>query len=164
ALENETSDKQSNLTREKLTIFDNGETRIDFYKSPKETKKVIVTFDSIYMKWDNPPFGFKLLSEQNIDIIAVQKKHKKIYHQDLSLEDFVEVVGDLVKKYQYKYSYGFSLGGYSALYYTGVFDFRILALAPRIPIHPVYGQKKEIGTAPFLHQLSLKSNENLEPA
>src|SRR5699024_6912071 len=110
-----------------------------------------------------PSFAYKLLSRQNIDIIAVQKRQKKKYHQDLSLETFVDVVGNLVKNYQYKYSYGFSLGAYSALYYCSVLDFTILALAPRLSIHPIYGRKKEIGSVPFLHRLKLKPNNNIKP-
>ena len=47
----------------KIIIYDNGESRIEFYKSLNKTNKVIVTFDSLNMVWKNPPFAFKLLRE-----------------------------------------------------------------------------------------------------
>lgn len=156
-------EQSDHISHHKLTLFDNGETRIDFYKRSTKTNKVIITFDSLNMTWDKPSFGFKLLSEQNIDIIAVQKRQKKTYHQDLSLEDFLKTVESLVNGYSTRISYGFSLGAYMVIYYTGALDCTILSLAPRLSIHPVYGKKREIGKEPFHHHLRLRENEYVKP-
>lgn len=151
------------IRHQKLTLFDNGETRIDFYKRNTKTNKIIITFDSLRMTWDKPSFGFKLLSEQNIDIIAVQKREKETYHQDLSLKDFLNAVELLVKGYKKRISYGFSLGAYLVVYYTGALDCIILSLAPRLSIHPIFGKKSNIGEMPFYHTYNLKKHPHVRP-
>lgn len=157
------SAKDDEYTHKILTIFDNNETRIKFHKRNTKTNKVIITFDSLNMTWDKPSFGYKLLTEQNVDIITVQKKRKKTYQQDLSLSEFENAVKTLVSGYSTRISYGFSLGGYLALYYTGSLNCTILALAPRLSIHPIYGKPSHIGKEPFLHDINLMFNEWTKP-
>lgn len=147
----------------KIILFDNGESRIEFYKKLEKTNKVILTFDSINMVWKNPPFGYKLLSRQNLDIIAVRKRKKQTYHQDLTQEDFYNTVHNLVECYEDKIAYGFSLGAYTALYYSSIVDCRILAISPRISIHPIYGKKQVIPKYDFKHKLNLPYNERISP-
>src|SRR5699024_9444744 len=145
---------EEKLDHRKLTIFNKGDTVIHFYKSPLPTSKVVITFDSLNMTNKRSTFGFKLLKEQEVDIIEVrkrkkkkiniitiQKKKKKKYQQDLSLDKFTETVQLLLKNYEDKIAYGFSLGAYLALYFTSNLNCRILAIAPRISAHPVYGKK-----------------------
>lgn len=157
------SDSENIIQHEELEIFDNGETCIKFYKRNTKTDKVIITFDSLRMTSKRPSFAFKLLSEQNVDIIAVQKRKPKTYHQDLSLEDFLGAVEPLVKGYSERISYGFSLGAYCAIYYTGVLNCTILALAPRLSVHPVYGRDAEKGKMPFHHNLHLVKCPDVRP-
>src|SRR5699024_6293700 len=95
---------------QKIILFDNGESRIEFYKKSHEVEKVIITFDSINMEWDKQPFGFSLLKKKNIDIIAVRKRKKQTYQQDLTQEDFYNTVYKLMYFYTDKIAYGFSLG------------------------------------------------------
>lgn len=147
----------------KIIFFDNGESRIEFYKKLQRTKTVVITFDSINMVWKNPPFGFKLLSRQNTDIIAVRKRRPNSHHQDLSYSDFQQAVTMLVKKYDRRIAYGFSLGGYASLYYGPSVDCTILSLAPRLSIHPKYGKPKEIPKFEFKHTLSLHKNPRIVP-
>lgn len=147
----------------KLIIFDNGESRIEFYKKLKKTDQVIVTFDSINMEWQNPSFAFKLLSRQNLDIIAVRKKKKQKYQQDLKQDDFLSAVNQLISPYKDKVAYGFSLGAYNALYFASLLDCRILAISPRLSIHPVYGRTKIIPKYDFKQNISLPSNSKIQP-
>lgn len=147
----------------KITLFDNGESRIEFYKKLKPVSKVIITFDSINMIWSNPPFGFKLLKEQDVDIIAVRKRKSATYQQDLSQEDFIYAVSTLLSSYDDKIAYGFSLGGYAALYYASNLNCRILAISPRLSIHPEYGRRAFQGRHKFLHNLSHNYNERISP-
>lgn len=155
--------KLNDKVHEKIVVFDNGETRIEFYKRFIETKQVIVTFDSINMEWDDTPFSFKLLERQDVDIIAIRKRKKKTYQQDLTQFDFINTVGSIVSNYKDKISYGFSLGAYCALYYTSLLNFRIYAISPRLSIHPVYGRTKIIGTHEFKHEISFPYNEIIKP-
>jgi len=147
----------------KFTLFDNGESRIEYYKKLQKTDKVIITFDSINMVWKNPPFAFKLLSQQDVDIIAVRKRRKKTYQQDLSQEDFVDTVGVLVEGYRERIAYGFSLGAYAALYFSSLLNCRILAISPRLSIHPKYGRKNVINKFDFKHDLSHNYNSKIAP-
>lgn len=147
----------------KIIFFNNGESRIEFYKKLKNTKTAIVTFDSLNMVWKNPPFGFKLLSRQDIDIIAVRKKRPHTFHQDLSIEDFYNAVNLLLGNYSHKVAYGYSLGGYTSLYYGSSVDCTILSLAPRLSIHPKFGKPKEIPKYEFKHQLEMPYNDKISP-
>src|SRR5699024_8710877 len=119
------------------------------------------TFDSINMEWDKQPFGFSLLKKKNIDIIAVRKRKKQTYQQDLTQEDFYNTVYKLMYFYTDKIAYGFSLGAYSALYYTSLLNCRILSLAPRLSIHPRYGRKNYISKYEFKHNLSIGYNDSI---
>lgn len=148
----------------KLIIFDNGESRIEFYKKLQKTNRVIVTFDSIYMEWDGPSFAFKLLSRQdNLDIIAIRKREKQTYQQDLTRENFMNVLEKLVNCYEEKMSYGFSLGAYNSLYFASLLNCRILAISPRLSIHPIYGRTKIIPKYDFKQNISLPNNESISP-
>lgn len=147
----------------KFILFDNGESRIEFYKTLNKTKRVVVTFDAINMVWNNPSFAFKLLMRENVDIIAVRKRRSRTYQQDLSLKDFNDAVYLLAKGYEDRLAYGFSLGAYGTLYYASVLNCRILALSPRLSIHPVYGGKKKIGEFEFKHSHLPRDNSNISP-
>lgn len=72
--------ENDSLGYRKLILFDNGKSRIEYYKKLKKEKvnKLIITFDSINIVWDRQPFAFKFLSRQNVDIIAIRKKVLKI--------------------------------------------------------------------------------------
>lgn len=144
----------------KFTLFDNGESRIEFYKQVKRTTTVCVTFDSINITWNQKSFGFDFLLKQGVDILAVRKKEKNTYQQDLSLEDFYSTTNKLVQYYSKKVAYGFSLGGYSSLYYGASIGCDILSLSPRNSAHPIYGKLPD---EEFNHTLSHKVNVNLSP-
>src|SRR5699024_4805162 len=156
----ETSDSKEDY--HKIILYDNAESRIEFYKKTKAVNKVVVTFDSLYMTWKQPAFGMKFLQKQDVDIIAVRKRKKGSSQQDLTQNDFVKSVEKLVSGYQDKVAYGHSLGGYTALYYASLINCRILSLAPRLSIHPIYGLKSKAGRK-FYHQESQTYNEQIAP-
>jgi len=147
----------------KLIIFDNGDSRIEFCKKLFKNEMVFLTFDSINMVWDNPSFGFKLLKKENTDIIAVRKRKKQEYQQDLTQETFLTIVKPMVENYKEKLAYGFSLGAYLSLYFASLLDFKILSLSPRLSIHPIYGRKHIIEKYEMKHNLELPENKNISP-
>src|SRR5699024_5408318 len=163
-LENHRDDiLEEKLDHRKLTIFNKVDTVIHFSKSPLPTSNVVIIFDSLYMTHKNSLYGFKLLKELKFVIIALLKRKKKKYQQDLSLEEFTETVQLLLKNYEDKIAYGFSLGAYLALYFTSNLNCRILAIAPRISAHPVYGKKGVIKKEDFNHKLFIDKNRNISP-
>lgn len=145
----------------KVPLFNNGESKIEFYKKTQQVKKLCITFDSINMTWKNRPFGFKALSEQPIDIISVSKRKKYSYMQDLSYDDVYKALQTIVGGYQDVMCYGFSIGAYSALYYGGAFKSRILAIAPRNSAHPEFGYKQK-GDAVFQHEMIPKNEKQVQ--
>lgn len=147
----------------KLIIYDNGESRIEFYKKLKQTESVMVTFDAINMVWDKPSFAFKILQKENVDIIAIRKRLAKTYQQDLHQENFTNVVKPIISNYTDKMAYGFSLGAYHTLYFASLLDCRILAISPRLSIHPIYGRTKIIPNYKMEHNIDLPENKNIEP-
>src|SRR5699024_8599504 len=147
----------------KIILYDNGKSRIEFYKKLRHTNQLMVTFDSINMTWKGPSFSYNFISKKNVDIIAVRKKKKQTYQQDLSQENFVSATEIISNKYQDKVAYGFSLGAYNALYYSSLINCRILSISPRLSIHPKYGRKNYINKYKFLDNKSLPYNEKLSP-
>lgn len=154
--------KSDELGYRKIVLYDNGDSRIEFYKNLKQVNKVVVSFDSLYMDWNEPAFGFKFLVRQDVDIIAVRRREKGSFQQDLSQEDFISTVETLVSGYEDKIAYGHSLGAYSALYFGSTINCRILAMAPRISIHPTYGRNIE-SKYTFKHNLKHTFNDQIYP-
>lgn len=147
----------------KIIVFDNGDSRIEYYKCLKKTESIMLTFDSINMEWNESSFAFKLLMRQNLDILAVRKRKKQTYQQDLTQQDYLSVASPIVKGYKDKMAYGFSLGAYNALYFASLLNCRILALSPRLSIHPVYGRTKIIPKFKMKHNLSFPPNDTISP-
>lgn len=156
------SNEKYNTDYTKLVLFNNGESRIEFYKQHNNTNKVCFTFDSINNTWNKKPFAFKFLLKENVDIIAVRRRRADSYQQDLSRESFMMTVKTPVEYYDKKISYGFSLGAYSALYYSSPLNCDILAISPRNSMHPIYG-KRNPPKGKFNHELHLKTNKNIKP-
>lgn len=160
------SQKEADENKEeykKIRLFENEGSAIDFYKKFNRNTKVIIIFDSRDMDWHQPPFGFKLLIRQNLDIVAVRQKEKRTYQQSLSQDEFVNTLKELVEGYKDKIAYGHSLGGYTSLYYASILNCRILSLAPRISVHPVYGSSNMIKRHNFEHKLDHNYNDKIEP-
>lgn len=156
--------KKDKLGYRKVVLFDNGESRIEFYRKTSQTDTLVLTFDSINMTWDEPPFAFKLLAKKDVDIIAVRKRESGTYQQDMSREEFYETVKHIVAFYKHKIAYGFSLGGYTSLYYASTIkNCRILAISPRVSVHPVYGKPKIQKEYSFHHEQPHPGNHELAP-
>lgn len=154
--------KNEDNSYSKIILYDNGESRIELYKKHEKTNKVCITFDSINITWNQKPFGFDFLIKENIDILAIRRRHRNSYQQDLSLEDFYQHVNKPIDYYKRKIAYGFSLGAYSALYYGSVIDAEILSISPRNSTHPLFGVRQDSKES-FQHNLRNKFNDKINP-
>ncbi|WP_027965283.1 CapA family protein [Halalkalibacillus halophilus] len=107
------------------------------YHENKSTpsNKCVITFGEVDSPLDETGFADKLIMDQGFDYIYVAQK-KFTHYQFLSAEKFKNVVHKYVKNKEV-YTYGSSLGAYSAIYYGGMINANILAMSPRIPAHPV---------------------------
>ncbi|MGE7624411.1 hypothetical protein ACQKMD_15560 [Viridibacillus sp. NPDC096237] len=146
----------------KVTLFDNGESRIEFYKFIEPTNTLFATFDSIDKTWERTPFAFNLLKKKRVDLVSLRRRTTKNYHQDISREEYYETVAKLADGYDKKVAYGTSLGGYSALYFGSTIDCNILALSPRNSAHPNHGTKMRVETI-FQHELQHPYNPTITP-
>lgn len=147
----------------KIILFDNGESRIEYYKKLKKVDQLLITFDSLHMDWKEDPFGYTLLKKQDVDIIAIRKRRKSTYQQDLTQKEFIDTISKLIEDYKDIVAYGHSLGGYLALYFASNINCRILSLAPRISIHPIYGRDGKRDKEEFKHNITNNFNDKISP-
>lgn len=148
---------------EKIVIFNNGESSIEFYKYIHPTKRMVATFDAIDKTVTGVPFAYKLLKKQGVDLISLRRRTSNNYHQDITREDYYHAIEKLVSYYDKRFAYGTSLGGYNALFLGSMIpDCKILSMAPRNPAHPIYGTK-ERNYNQFLHPLSHPVNKDIQP-
>lgn len=148
---------------EKIVIFNNGESSIEFYKYIHPTKRMVATFDAIDKTVTGKPFAYKLLKKQGVDLISLRRRTANNYHQDITREDYYHAIEKLVSYYDKRFAYGTSLGGYNALFLGSTIpDCKILSMAPRNPAHPIYGTKERKYNK-FLHPLSHPVNKDIQP-
>lgn len=148
---------------EKIAIFNNGESSIEFYKYIYPTKRMVATFDAIDKTVTGKPFAYKLLRKQGVDLISLRRRTSNNYHQDITREDYYHAIEKLVPYYDKRFAYGTSLGGYNALFLGSMIpDCKILSMAPRNPAHPIYGTRERKYNH-FLHPLSHPINEDIQP-
>lgn len=136
---------EKNLNKEKkrstllLSLMDSevlsesNDYRIVIFRS-NNPKGVFVTFGTAAGHLDDDPFGLDFILSYGYDLIFVAQNNKTRY-QNLSLDVFEKVVAPIIKFAQYKniYTYGVSLGGYCAIYYSGCIDATAIAASPLNP-------------------------------
>ncbi|WP_146549671.1 tetratricopeptide repeat protein [Rummeliibacillus suwonensis] len=148
---------------EKLVIFNNGESSIEYYKYIYPTKRVVATFDSIDKTDKAKPFAYKALKKKSVDLISLRRRTVTNYHQDISREEYYHTIEKLIPFYEKRFAYGTSLGGYCALYFGSTIpECKILSCAPRNSAHPNYGTRARVQSV-FTHSLSHPVNTEIQP-
>lgn len=144
---------------ERTRIFDNGANTVTFAPAAAPApegwgRTLAVTFDPLTsLDVSRPGFGELMLTQGGADVLAVQKRRENWY-QDLSRETFMAEFGERLAAYDRLLFYGFSVGGYAALYFARPFAAQVLALSPRISIHPAYAAHAQVQArwgVPFRH-------------
>lgn len=105
-------------------------------ESDRYSGKVLVSFGEIGSDLNDIGFGAKIASKMGVQFLNISQR-KGTQYQFLGRDDFCEVVDYPALQGKDLYLYGTSLGGYCALYYGRPVGASILALAPRIPAHPI---------------------------
>lgn len=97
-------------------------------------KGVFVTFGTAAGHLDDDPFGLDFILGYGYDLIFIAQNNKTRY-QLLSVDTFESIVAPVIESSQYKnvYTYGVSLGGYCAIYYSGCIDATAIAASPLNP-------------------------------
>jgi Tetratricopeptide repeat len=156
----------------KLVVFDNGRTRVEFHTKLIDpatgalvvSDQLAITFDVMEQTWDKESFAYRPLSRERIDILAVRKRTKEDFHQEFRREDFLSFATPIAAGYSDVVALGQSLGAYSALYYASWLPgCRILATAPRNPLHPRYAGKRHASYKLFTHEYEMPANAWVRP-
>jgi hypothetical protein len=127
---------------QRRAVYSDDEIRIDHfadvYTDGAAGRTLVITFDPILYGVEKPPFGFDFLRKQGVDILAV-RKHSENFYQPLSRETFLRVAAQIADAYTRVIGYGSSLGAYCALYFCATLDCDVVAISPRISVHPRFG-------------------------
>ncbi|MEC8567808.1 MAG: tetratricopeptide repeat protein [Pseudomonadota bacterium] len=141
------------------TLSKNTEYTITYFQQKKLSDVLFITFGAAPSDMNSPPFGFEFLIKQGFDLIYIAQR-KGTQYQGLSTDDFFNAVNPISKNKK-TFTYGSSLGGYCALYFSGVINAVAIAAGPRNPCDP---SLKEFSTAlgpyrnqPYLHKEMTKN-------
>ncbi|CDM40279.1 hypothetical protein [Ectopseudomonas oleovorans] len=104
---------------------------------------VFVTFGKVSSHVDHLPFGYPFLGRSGFKHLHMAQARRTSY-QKLSFERFSEILTPLLRGYRYRFTYGPSLGGYAALYYSAAIGAHAIAGSPRLPLHPENEQYKGV--------------------
>jgi predicted Zn-dependent protease len=137
-------------------LLDDAHSRIEWHVlDGAPTRPVFITFDPLMVLWPKPPFGLDFLLRQGADVVAVRRKSEHFY-QPLDRAAFLGAVAPVLAQAAAQgrrvIAYGSSLGAYAALYYARPLDVQVVALSPRVSVHPVYGNETWQASAAFLHE------------
>lgn len=133
-------------------LLEDEHTRIEWHHRPgDESRPLLITFDPLMYLWPKPAFGLDFLQRQGVQVIAVRRKTEHFY-QPLTREAFATAVRPVLDGHTRVLAYGSSLGAYAALYYAHDLDAEVIALSPRVSVHPVFGSKAWQPRAAFQHE------------
>lgn len=122
----------------------------------------VICFDEIKGGLNRSGFGISFLIKNNIDSFFVSHS-KKSFFQGLSEKSLLNHLLPYLKGAEV-FTFGASLGGYAAIYYSDVLNARAISFSPRCSVDTIYKDSKNIGVT-FKHQaLSQKKlTGNLAP-
>lgn len=104
---------------------------------------LFITFGKVSSNVDHIPFAYPFLTNSGFKHLHIAQRKRSSY-QKLSYETLEKLLSSIVSKYKYVFTYGVSLGGYAAIYYSGAFNAKAIAASPRLPIHPLNLAYKDI--------------------
>lgn len=138
-------------------LLDDADSRIEWHvlDGGAPARPLFVTFDPLMVLWPKPPFGLDFLLRQGVDVVAVRRKHEHFY-QPLTRAAFAQALAPVLAQAQAQgravIAYGSSLGAYAALYYGRDLDARVIALSPRVSVHPEFGNETWRERAAWRHE------------
>lgn len=134
-------------------LLDDEDSRIEWHRPDDATARpLLITFDPLLYLWPKPAFGLDFLLRQGVQVVAVRRKSEHFY-QPLSREAFTAAVAPALAGHARVIAYGSSLGAYAALYYGRDLDAEVIALSPRVSVHPVFGHPAWQDKVAFRHAL-----------
>ncbi len=133
------------------TLFDDAALNIEHHRAAAAADTLVICFDPLLQLWPTPGFGVEFLGRCGVDVISVRKKSEHFY-QTLSRERFDRSVLPVAERYAHVWAYGSSLGAYAALYFAQNHRWQVLALSPRVSVHPTHGSPDWQARQEFLHE------------
>ncbi|HHC7360603.1 TPA: hypothetical protein ACN30T_004024 [Vibrio parahaemolyticus] len=123
-----------------------------FRHVPDEPVKdtVVICFDEINGGLNSKGFGTEFLIKNGIESFFIS--HAKMsFFQGLSEESLLHHLSEYLKDKKV-FTFGASLGGYAALYYSDVLNAKAIAFSPRCSADPLYPNSERFGVV-FKHQI-----------
>lgn len=133
SLDEELSKKKVDDIEEVVLAEDDGYL-ITYHPAKVATKKLLITFGGLPSSKTRTGFGSDFAMKNGYHHIFVAQSAGSQYQQ-LSLEQFRDSVLPVCKDKDV-YAYGSSLGGYCAIYYSGIINAQAIAAAPKNSAHP----------------------------
>jgi len=137
-------------------LLDDTDHRIEWHAlDGAPSRPLFITFDPLMVLWPKPPFGLDFLLRQGVDVVAVRRKSEHFF-QTLTRAAFAQAVAPVLAQAQAQgrpvIVYGSSLGAYAALYYGRDLDAQVIALSPRVSVHPEFGNETWRARAEWRHE------------
>ncbi|HCG6791024.1 TPA: hypothetical protein NJ263_004600 [Vibrio parahaemolyticus] len=123
-----------------------------FRHVPDEPVKdtVVICFDEINGGLNSKGFGTEFLIKNGIESFFIS--HAKMsFFQGLSEESLLHHLSEYLKDKKV-FTFGASLGGYAALYYSDVLNAKAIAFSPRCSVDPLYQNSESFGVV-YKHQI-----------
>ncbi|TGN68022.1 hypothetical protein E4L95_02925 [Paracoccus liaowanqingii] len=116
-------------------LLETSDIKITYHEFNRLSSKLIISFGHIGSGINEAGFGTDLSRSLGVNNIYVSQRVGTQY-QKLSLSQFFDAVGRYVADKK-SYAYGSSLGGYSALYFGGITNSKIISVSPINHAHPI---------------------------
>lgn len=113
--------------------------RISGHFQPAGSGTLVISFNQMRMGLADKGFGSEFILSKGHDHIFVAEGGNSHY-QFLSQEQFAQTVAPVAANYDRVFLYGYDLGGYAALFYSGSVSGTAVALAPRLAAHPSFAR------------------------
>ena len=130
--------------------------RMSLQLSEVATDTLVVTFGPAHRSGGLSGFGGGFVQWMGYSHVHVEDSQDRLF-QDLSPETLRTALAPVLADHPRLFFYGSSLGGHAALYYSGWFGARAVAIAPRLAAHPYFhpwltAGRRRLARLPLSHQ------------
>ncbi len=117
-------------------LFENEDLKINYHKSENNNTVVIVFNPLEWRAKDGDVWGYSVLSRSGYSIVGITSKEKSWFPEE-SIYQALSSIFPVLRRYNIRLTYGYSMGGYAALRYSRVLGAsHVLSFSPQSTIAP----------------------------
>lgn len=113
---------------------------IYYYNNNSKRNTIIICFDDMFGNFKKKGFGVNFFLKYGFEVAFVSHK-KGSFFQELTESELYNCLKDYISGKEV-ITYGTSLGGYAALYYSSILGAKAIAFSPRCSIDPIYSDSE----------------------